>query len=517
MRIHLRGLVLALTIFSAVVATANALYASYRVQREQLIANTLESNRVYASKLAESAGTFLRTAQRQLEYSARHLAGRFDVPELLATEADRLQQQTDSFNTVAIIRADGTILAASQTLRGFVGTRVDNPGSRAALQGRKPLISKPYVSLTGNLLINVSHPIHGDEGRYLGYIAGTIYLRNEGALHTLLGRHPYQDGSYLYVVDSEGRLIYHEDGSRVGEDVTANPVVAAVMRGQAGAQRLVNTRGVDMLAGYAGVPLSGWGVIALRPAKATLEPLEELIWSLIRYAAPFALACLLAIWWCARKISQPLSQLATNVEHREVGVAMQRVQSVKAWYFEAQRLKGAVIRSFTSLQDEIGKLNQASITDPLTSLHNRRGLQAAVDRLRAAGAPFSVIALDIDHFKQVNDTYGHTVGDEVIRGVAQLMRDCSRPSDVLCRNGGEEFLMLLPAAGAQEAANVAERLCKRLATNRLHGTAGITLSAGVAQWPSAGAEVEAVFQAADQALYAAKQQGRNRVVTHAAA
>jgi diguanylate cyclase (GGDEF)-like protein len=235
---------------------------------------------------------------------------------------------------------------------------------------------------------------------------------------------------------------------------------------------------------------------------------------LIGYAAPFAFIFLLAIWWCARKISQPLSQLATNVEHRDVAVAMQRVQSVRAWYFEAQRLKRAVIRSFTSLQDEIGKLNRASITDPLTSLHNRRGLQAAVDRLQATGVPFAVIALDIDHFKQVNDTYGHTAGDEVIRGLAQLMRDCSRPSDVLCRNGGEEFLMLLPASGAKEAAVVAERLRKSLEAHSLHGAAGITLSAGVAEWPAAGPDVGAAFRAADEALYAAKQQGRNRVVTH---
>ncbi|MGY6273137.1 diguanylate cyclase [Achromobacter denitrificans] len=516
MRIHLRGLVLALTIFSAIAATANALYASYRVQREQLIANTLEANRVYAAKLAESAGAFLKAAQRQLEYSAAHLASRIDVPDLLAAEAARLQEQADTFNSVAVIRADGTILAASRSLRGYVGTRVDNAGSRAALQARKPLISKPYVSLTGNLLINVSHPIREGGGRYLGYVAGTIYLRSEGALHTLLGRHPYQDGSYLYVVDGEGRLIYHEDSARVGDSVAANAAVAAVVRGKAGAQRLVNTRGVDMLAGYAVVPASGWGVVAQRPAKVTLEPLNDLVWALVGYAAPFALAFLLAIWWCARKISQPLSQLATNVEHQDVAVAMRRVQSVKAWYFEAQRLKRAVVRSFTSLQDEIGKLNRASITDPLTSLHNRRGLQAAVERLQAAGAPFAVVALDIDHFKQVNDTYGHTVGDEVIRGVAQLMRDCSRPSDVLCRNGGEEFLVLLPAAGVEEAANMAERLRKRLETHRLHGTVGITLSAGVAQWPSAGPGMEAVFRAADQALYAAKQQGRNRVVTHPA-
>ncbi len=515
MRINLRGLVLALTVFSALAATANALYASYRLQREQLIANTLESNRVYAAKLAESADTFLDSALQQLEYSARHVAWRFDAPELLATEVERLQEQTDSFNTVAIIRADGLMLAASKGIRTFQGTRVDNAGSRMALQTRKPLISKPYVSVAGNLLINVSYPIHSDSGAYLGYVSGTIYLRNEGALHTLLGKHPYQDGSYLYVVDSEGRLIYHQDSQRVGEDVTANPVVVAVMRGENGAQRLVNTQGVDMLAGYARVPRSGWGVIAQRPAAATLEPLHDLVWALIRYAAPFALAFLLAIWWCARKISQPLSQLATNVEHHDMAVAMQRVRSVKAWYFEAQRLKRAVIRSYTNLQDKIGKLNQASITDPLTGLHNRRGIEDAVDSLRASDTPFAVIALDIDHFKRVNDTYGHTAGDEVIQAVAQLMRDCSRPSDILCRNGGEEFLILLPAVGIREATGMAERLRTKMETRRLGGALGITVSAGVALWRPRGPGVETVFQDADAALYAAKQQGRNRVVTHA--
>ncbi|MBB1593082.1 diguanylate cyclase domain-containing protein [Achromobacter sp. UMC46] len=516
MRINLRGLVLALTVLSAVAATANALYASYRVQRDLLITNTLESNRVYAAKLAESTGNFLKGAQQQLAYSARHMAAQIDAPDVLAAEVARVQEQTDSFNSVGIVSADGVILATTQNFRNFLGTRVDSPGSRAALQARQPVISKPYVSIAGNMLINLSHPIYSNDGRYRGYIAGTIYLRNESALQELLGKHHYQDGSYLFVVDSDGQLIYHMETDRVGENVMRNPVVAAVTTGHAGAQRVVNTQGVDMLAGYAAVPISGWGIIAQRPAEVTLKPINALIWTLIGYAAPLALVFLLAIWWCARLISLPLSQLAANVEHQDLAVAMQRVKSVKAWYFEAERLKRAVIWSFTALQEKIGKLNLASITDPLTGLRNRRGTQDAVEDLQASCTPFAVVALDLDHFKQVNDTYGHTAGDEVIRGMAQLMRDCSRPSDILCRNGGEEFLILLPNVGAKEASQVAERLRGRLADRSLHGVSGITVSAGVAHWPSCGSDIGQVFQAADKALYAAKQQGRNRVVTHAA-
>ena len=141
MRIHLRGLVLALTVFSAIAATANALYASYCVQRDQLIANTLESNRVYAAKLAESAANFLKGAQQQLRYSAQHVADALDSPTALEAEASRVQEQSDSFNSVGIVGADGVILAASRNFRGFLGARVDSPGSRAALQARQRAIS----------------------------------------------------------------------------------------------------------------------------------------------------------------------------------------------------------------------------------------------------------------------------------------------------------------------------------------------------------------------------------------
>ena len=79
------------------------------------------------------------------------------------------------------------------------------------------------MSIAGNLLITLSHPIYSRDGRYRGYIAGSIHLRNESALQELLGRHHYQDGSYLYVVDRDGKLIYHVDPSRLGEDVSHNP------------------------------------------------------------------------------------------------------------------------------------------------------------------------------------------------------------------------------------------------------------------------------------------------------
>ncbi|MBU4489255.1 MAG: GGDEF domain-containing protein, partial [Actinobacteria bacterium] len=131
---------------------------------------------------------------------------------------------------------------------------------------------------------------------------------------------------------------------------------------------------------------------------------------------------------------------------------------------------------------------------------------------------FSIVMLDIDLFKKVNDTYGHLCGDEVLKGLANLIKSCLRSMDVLARYGGEEFAMLLPETNGPEAAQTAERVRMAVEEHTFMGTEQglkITVSQGVATYPSPGAhERSDIIAKADKALYEAKETGRNKVVFH---
>lgn len=169
------------------------------------------------------------------------------------------------------------------------------------------------------------------------------------------------------------------------------------------------------------------------------------------------------------------------------------------------------------------QLEQLAQTDVLTGLTNRRHfLQLAEAELLAAqehGLPFAVLMLDIDHFKSINDTFGHPAGDEVLRQVAHACRANLRPTDVLARYGGEEFVALLPQTSAEEACGAAERLrhaVERLRVPSAGHTISVTLSVGVAVYGASGARLFTDCLAeADAALYASKTQGRNRVTVAA--
>ncbi len=159
-----------------------------------------------------------------------------------------------------------------------------------------------------------------------------------------------------------------------------------------------------------------------------------------------------------------------------------------------------------------------SITDDLTGRFNRRHFFTLAERefQRATrfGRPLSAIMLDIDHFKQVNDTYGHAVGDEVLIEVAGLCQDSIRTIDILGRYGGEEFVLALPETDAHGACQLAERLRRRIAATPFNTRAGlvpITASLGVSSTQITATDVNALVANADDALYAAKQAGRNRV------
>lgn len=182
-----------------------------------------------------------------------------------------------------------------------------------------------------------------------------------------------------------------------------------------------------------------------------------------------------------------------------------------------------VFASFEDISQRVhlaGELRRKAATDELTGLANRRSfverLHAEFARLRRHPArQCSLVALDLDHFKQINDRLGHAAGDAVLAHAAATMRLATREDDVLARWGGEEFMVLLPDTGSDEALALAERLRQAIEAEVVHHggrEVRVTVSAGVATMTAADASAEAALYRADDALYQAKAQGRNRVV-----
>jgi len=164
------------------------------------------------------------------------------------------------------------------------------------------------------------------------------------------------------------------------------------------------------------------------------------------------------------------------------------------------------------------QLREQALRDPLTGLYNRRYIADVLcrdlSRVRRENCPLSVIIGDIDHFKAINDTYGHQVGDLFLVGVAELFRRNIRGSDSVCRYGGEEFLFVLPGASIDAARRRAEEIrvqVSRLAVKHDDEALGVTMSFGIAAFPVNGGEGEKIISKADLALYNAKRLGRNQV------
>lgn len=164
-------------------------------------------------------------------------------------------------------------------------------------------------------------------------------------------------------------------------------------------------------------------------------------------------------------------------------------------------------------------LRDQSIRDPLTGMYNRRYMEETLAREMARaqrnGQSLSVVAADLDNFKRINDVYGHPAGDAVLRAAARQMSAMVRTCDVACRQGGEEFALILANCGKQDALAKAQQICEALRTLVIREAGqpiSVTASFGVASMPEDGGQPALLLQAADRALYAAKRAGRNRVV-----
>jgi diguanylate cyclase (GGDEF)-like protein/PAS domain S-box-containing protein len=183
----------------------------------------------------------------------------------------------------------------------------------------------------------------------------------------------------------------------------------------------------------------------------------------------------------------------------------------------------AIKEDITEQKQMAAELKRLATTDPLTGVYNRRQFallaEIELERARRYKHPTSAIMLDVDYFKNVNDTYGHTAGDQVLFALAQLLTREVRASDLVARYGGEEFMLFLPETPLEQARSMAERIRRAVADTMVvvnEQTIQVTISLGVTSSESAGQDFESLLKESDGLLYQAKQSGRNRVVAFSA-
>ena len=200
---------------------------------------------------------------------------------------------------------------------------------------------------------------------------------------------------------------------------------------------------------------------------------------------------------------------------------------VNASYFTVREIDAAVIISFLSSlfvyfyvlyfhmkkEGEVADLKKTNVRDHLTGLYNRRYLDKLLAGAYSGNIGFSAIMLDIDHFKKINDTYGHDKGDDVLRMFARIMMDSVRAGDYCARFGGEEFMVLLLKSDLRDAVKAAMRIKDKITNTEISGVGHITVSMGVVEFDGdEDKDVEGLIKNVDELLYRAKENGRNRIV-----
>ena len=510
--LNLRLLIIAFAFLMTLLTLFNSFYSAWRVQKQVLIENELSENQAYAERIASTIDLYLAVFMERLEYSSSVIGQHFDDENIIAGEMMRMQRRDFGFDSVTLVDEKGKIIGVLPESLNLKGKMLTTPGGVEALKEMQPTVSSAYNSLSGNLVVYISHPVRNAQGKYLGFIGGAIYLQRSNVLSALISNHFRNDDSYIYVVDKNDQLLYHPDPARRGEKEEGNAAVKAVEQGLSGAMEVTNSRGVEMLAGYASINTSGWGVVAQKPKDKTLTALDGLMWQMIRGVVPLGIVGLFILWWLGNEIVRPLRQLADHAISMDSDESAEKVRNVRSWYIEASRLRRALLQGMELIREKMKWLNDQASTDPLTGLVNRRAAEKLLAEYEHQQRQFAVISLDIDRFKAVNDTFGHDIGDVTLKALAQLLKRSCRKNDTACRMGGEEFMMFFPETSVEAAADIAERLRKEVAAAKIETVGHITISLGVTAWPSGVDSVSQALKRADELMYQAKQAGRNLVV-----
>ncbi len=412
--------------------------------------------------------------------------------------------------------------------RGLLGLTVSGvPGALVPLSG---------LSLDGrpSPIANIAAPVRDEHGQTVGVIVLSLtWLWAADLRQSTLNKTTQPETKELWILGEDGKIVL---GPRPGAAPFGEKTLLLMRTDKHGAFSDAAADG-QVLTGFAGLgqnEMLKWIVVARQHADVAFRPAQQVAWFIVLFGAGVGAIGVIISFLIARGVSRPLTRLTEKADlverdsvqmlPREGGSAevvrlSSALRSLVAHSGSVERRAADVTKRYTS---DIAVLRNLASTDELTGLLNRRTfLDKARDALQAfkfQGPQFAMMMVDIDQFKAINDARGHAAGDHVIHDVAARIDDVVRPSDLVARFGGEEFIVLAYDIGLDPATKLAERLRAAIASVPIAAGGAdvvVTISIGVAIVEPFDKDVQGVIERADLALYAAKRNGRNAVVAAA--
>ncbi len=482
--------------------------------------------RVFSSSyvVSENLATVLRNRGARLE----NLVAQNMLQEYLQS----VRQKFTDYRELMIMDLDGNLLATSLP----DGTPPNLPPNwQDRVRMKQPVVGKVHFDpqLKERVML-IADPILAANNELLGVLGAKLAA---AAVDNVLADHAQADIDDLLMIDRSGRLMAR---SRQSARTANTAPQEAVPSGKLFAHpsdpiTYTISGGTTVIGTLQIVPTLGWGIVAetdRQKAFARVDRLQKL--TLIIVAGLLAGLGLCA-YFLGLTIVRPLRRLsdgaaqvaAGNLDvhlpvrsRSEVGFLTQVFNHMVA---RLRRSREELDSVNQTLQEKNKALHQLSITDDLTGLYNRKHfmetLSSEVIRSGRHQHPFTLLMIDIDHFKQINDTHGHPKGDEVLCRLAAVFRETIRDCDYVARYGGEEFIVLLTEIEPQTSMVAAERIRRRSAQETILSgdvSIGVTVSIGAAFFPGDGDTAQKLIREADRALYDAKKAGRNKVKQAAA-
>jgi diguanylate cyclase (GGDEF)-like protein len=492
----------------------------------------LENKRAFEAAATEELLSVSAQTARELDiwardrrYDLRVFASSYEITENMESVArgsspsaqgrvtDYLQsvsERFDDYDEMLILAPNGEVVATS----GERAASVELPeGWQARLSSGDFVAGTPYWDAADqHAEIVIAVPILEAGERMLGTLAAEVNLL--GLVETLKNFAPGESG-LASLLTADGRLIVSSaGGSAESMQLRYAPeTIRAQLESNGTPVELADVTGEPVVASMRPVPGIDWIVVAAIPTAEVYGQLARMRLVTVSIVAGTLLVAAVVGYALGLIITRPLDRLTRAAS--KVAAGDLEVEIVDTKGGEVGYLTDVFRDMIARLRTSRVELERLSVTDPLTGLDNRRrmmeSLQNEVLRSRRLEHVFSVVMVDVDHFKDYNDAHGHMAGDEALKRVATVLLGALRDGDSVARYGGEEFFVLLPETTAAAASDLAKRVRAAL-TKHAPPAGAVTLSFGIAAYPANGDSGEALISAADAALYEAKRGGRDRSV-----